>query len=176
MRRQRDMAQMKEEIKTPEKELNKMEISNLCCSQSRLGRSSLDSGRWEKMCGSVGMFDMPSFMSGQAMRATSCTSLWWEAPTCLSTKNKQSWEKAKKLYNIAWFCTCEPTSHYGKGLSDPVSRLWEHNLSGPFKVMGKLLPLVTQTPEWGSQTASIYPTQSIRGRVQNTGYKDAQGI
>ena len=29
MRRQRDMAQMKEEIKTPEKELNKMEISNL---------------------------------------------------------------------------------------------------------------------------------------------------
>ena len=29
MRRQRDMAQVKEQIKTPEKELNKMEISNL---------------------------------------------------------------------------------------------------------------------------------------------------
>ena len=29
MRRQRNIAQMKEEIKTPEKELNKMEISNL---------------------------------------------------------------------------------------------------------------------------------------------------
>ena len=29
MRRQGDMAQMKEQIKTPEKELNKMEISNL---------------------------------------------------------------------------------------------------------------------------------------------------
>ena len=29
MRRQRDMAQMKEQIKTPEKELNKMEISSL---------------------------------------------------------------------------------------------------------------------------------------------------
>ena len=29
MRRQRSMAQMKEEIKTPEKELNKLEISNL---------------------------------------------------------------------------------------------------------------------------------------------------
>ena len=29
MRRQRNMAQMKEEIKTSEKELNKMEISNL---------------------------------------------------------------------------------------------------------------------------------------------------
>ena len=28
MRRQRNMAQMKEQIKTPEKELNKMEISN----------------------------------------------------------------------------------------------------------------------------------------------------
>ena len=29
MRRQRNMAQMKEQIKTPEKELNKMEINNL---------------------------------------------------------------------------------------------------------------------------------------------------
>ena len=29
MRRQRNMEQMKEQIKTPEKELNKMEISNL---------------------------------------------------------------------------------------------------------------------------------------------------
>ena len=29
MRRQKNMAQMKEQIKTPEKELNKMEISNL---------------------------------------------------------------------------------------------------------------------------------------------------
>ena len=29
MRRQRNMAQMKEQVKTPEKELNEMEISNL---------------------------------------------------------------------------------------------------------------------------------------------------
>ena len=29
MRRQRNMAQMKEQIKTPEKKLNEMEISNL---------------------------------------------------------------------------------------------------------------------------------------------------
>ena len=29
MRRQRNMAQMREEIKTPEKEVNEMEISNL---------------------------------------------------------------------------------------------------------------------------------------------------
>ena len=29
MRRQRSMAQMKEEIKTPEKQLNEMEISNV---------------------------------------------------------------------------------------------------------------------------------------------------
>ena len=29
MRRQRNMAQMKEQIKTPKKELNKMEINNL---------------------------------------------------------------------------------------------------------------------------------------------------
>ena len=29
MRKQRNMAQMKEQIKTPEKELNKMEISNM---------------------------------------------------------------------------------------------------------------------------------------------------
>ena len=34
-RRQRDMAQMKEQIKTPEKELNKMEISNLSDAEFR---------------------------------------------------------------------------------------------------------------------------------------------
>ena len=33
MRRQRNTAQMKEQIKTPEKELNKMEISNLLDAQ-----------------------------------------------------------------------------------------------------------------------------------------------
>ena len=33
MRRQRNMAQMKEQIKTPEKELNKMEISNISDSE-----------------------------------------------------------------------------------------------------------------------------------------------
>ena len=33
MRRQRNMAQMKEQIKTPEKELNKLEISNLSDTQ-----------------------------------------------------------------------------------------------------------------------------------------------
>ena len=35
MRRQRNMAQMKEQIKTPEKELNKMEISNLSDAESK---------------------------------------------------------------------------------------------------------------------------------------------
>ena len=33
MRRQRNMAQMKEQIKTPEKELNEIEISNLAEAQ-----------------------------------------------------------------------------------------------------------------------------------------------
>ena len=33
MMRQRNMAQMKEQIKTPEKELNKLEISNLSDAQ-----------------------------------------------------------------------------------------------------------------------------------------------
>ena len=33
MRRQKNMAQMKEQIRTPEKELNKMEISNLSDAQ-----------------------------------------------------------------------------------------------------------------------------------------------
>ena len=33
MRRQRNMAQMKEQIKSPEKELNEMEISNLSDSE-----------------------------------------------------------------------------------------------------------------------------------------------
>ena len=50
MRRQRNMAQMKEENKTPEKELNEMEISNLSdtrfktlvsgCSRNSLGIST----------------------------------------------------------------------------------------------------------------------------------------
>ena len=35
MRRQRNMAQMKEQMKTPEKELNKMEISNLSEAESK---------------------------------------------------------------------------------------------------------------------------------------------
>ena len=33
MRRQRNISQMKEQIKTPEKELNKMEVSNLSDSE-----------------------------------------------------------------------------------------------------------------------------------------------
>ena len=36
MRRQRNMAQMKEPIKTPEKELNKIEISNLSDAEFKL--------------------------------------------------------------------------------------------------------------------------------------------
>ena len=36
MRRQRNMAQMKEQIKTPEKELRKMEISNLSDAQFKI--------------------------------------------------------------------------------------------------------------------------------------------
>ena len=35
MRRQRNMAQMKEQIKAPEKELNEMEISNLSDAESK---------------------------------------------------------------------------------------------------------------------------------------------
>ena len=35
MKRQRNMAQMKEQIKTPEKELNEMEISNLSDAEFR---------------------------------------------------------------------------------------------------------------------------------------------
>ena len=36
MRRQRNMAQMKEQIKSPEKELNAMEISNLSDSEFKI--------------------------------------------------------------------------------------------------------------------------------------------
>ena len=36
MRRQRNMAQMKEQIKTPEKELNKIEINNLSHAQFKI--------------------------------------------------------------------------------------------------------------------------------------------
>ena len=74
-----------------------------------------------------------------------CVSLM-RSPYLLSTKDKHSQQKAKKIYKIAWFCTSEPISCHGDRLSDPVSRLWEHYLLGPFKVAGKLLPLVPQTP------------------------------
>ena len=37
MRRQRNVAQMKEQIKTPEKELNKMEISNQLDAEFKTG-------------------------------------------------------------------------------------------------------------------------------------------
>ena len=37
MRRQRNMAQMEEQNKTPEKELNKMEISNLSDTEFKTG-------------------------------------------------------------------------------------------------------------------------------------------
>ena len=70
-------------------------------------------------------------------------------------------EKKPKSYRTEWFCSCNPTSCYGNLLSDPVWRLWEHYLAGSFKVMGELLPLVTQILGWGSQTASIYPTEGI---------------
>ena len=71
------MAQMKEQIKTPEKELNEMEISNLSdvefktvvimmlsCILSRPGRFTQDSGRQMKMCGAIGVADMPLFLGG----------------------------------------------------------------------------------------------------------------
>ena len=77
-------------------------------------------------------------------------------PTCLSTRT-QSWKGANRSYATVSYYVCEPTSCYGNHLLDPVWRLWEHYLSGPFRAVGKLLPLVTYTPGWGSRTASIYP-------------------
>ena len=70
----------------------------------------------------------------------SCHGTQWGAPTCLSNRDKQSQQKTKKLYNITWFCACEPTSCYGNHLSDPVPKLWECYLPGPFKVMGNCFP------------------------------------
>ena len=74
-------------------------------------------------------------------------------PTCLRTRGEQSRKTARTLYNITWFCMCKPTSCHGNSLSDPVSRLWEHYLSG----YGNTASL-TQTPGCGSQPASPYST------------------
>ena len=113
----------------------------VCCRQSRTGRSTLDSGRWKRMCRAMGLLDTPLFTGGRATHTANCDSLRMAhcmapvplrgtccgtrhgAPTCLSTRDKQSWQEAKKLYDIAWFCACEPTSRYGNRLSVPVSRL-----------------------------------------------------
>ena len=64
----------------------------------------------------------------------------WEAPIPLSTRGKQGHQKAKIFYDIVCFCTHKPTSCYGNCLLDSVTRLWEHYLSGPFKVMGNCFP------------------------------------
>ena len=44
----------------------------VCSNPSRPGRSTLTSGRWEKMLRAVGMLDMPLFTGGRATHATSC--------------------------------------------------------------------------------------------------------
>ena len=102
-------------------------------SLSRPGRSTLDSGRWKKMHGAVGMLDMSFFKSGQFSHAESCMCPA-ESPYPLKypLRVKQSRQKARILCNIMWFCACEPTQSYGKHLLNPVSRLWEHCLSDPF--------------------------------------------
>ena len=46
MRRQKNVAQMKEQIKTPEKELNKMEISNLSDTEFKTGYQDAQGTHW----------------------------------------------------------------------------------------------------------------------------------
>ena len=46
MRRQRNIAQMKEQNKTPEKELNEMEISNLSDAQFKTGYEDVPETLW----------------------------------------------------------------------------------------------------------------------------------
>ena len=137
-------------------------------------------GRWKNIHGAVGMLDMPLFKGGQSMLQALCPLACLcvahhmspvpfcgkcHGPhhgvfTCLSTGGKQSQLPARKLYNMAQFCECEPTPWYGNSLLDTISKLQEHYLSGPFQVPGTLLPLDTQTTGWGSQTASTNPTGS----------------
>ena len=56
MKRQRNMAQMKEQIKTPEKELNKMEISNL----SDTGVKTLVMRMLKELCENFNSIKRPS--------------------------------------------------------------------------------------------------------------------
>ena len=55
-----------------------------------------------------------------------------EAPTPFYATFNHSWQKARILHNTAWFRACKPAQGYGNSLSDRVSKLWEHYLSGPF--------------------------------------------
>lgn len=48
------------------------QLKTLLCSLPRPGRSTLDLGTWKKMCGAVGMLDIPSFIGWWSMRAANC--------------------------------------------------------------------------------------------------------
>ena len=54
-------------------------------------------------------------------------------PTSLNTRTQTKPAGCQQiLRNKASYYACEPTQGYGNTLSDPVSRTWEHYLSGPF--------------------------------------------
>ena len=160
----------------------------MCCSGLRPGRSTLDLGRLKKICGAVGMLDVPLFKGRCAMHSASCVS------PCMSlhvsvhlqgtlhvsrppvrcpaqhppgrsyafkySRQTKPADSQQILCNRVSYYTCEPTQSYGKTLSDPVSRLWECLPDQAHSQgYGKLLPLVAQIPGWGSQTASVYLTE-----------------
>ena len=80
----------------------------MSCRCSRPGRFTGDSGRWKKICRAVGISDMPLFWGGAIHACHKPHVAPWEVPTPLDTKDTQSQQGAKILYNRTWFCTCGP--------------------------------------------------------------------
>ena len=112
----------------------------MCCSLSRPGRSTLESGRWRKMCRAVEMLTCLYSSAGEPCMVQA-TCVQWEAPTPLSTRDKWSQQTAKILYNIVWFCTCEPTS-LQEPFIGPSLKAMRTLLIRPIQGYRKLLPLL----------------------------------
>ena len=112
------------------------------------------SGRWKNIHKAVGMSDMALFTGGWPTHAASCMSLCMSlcgilhVACCLACH--MSWQPAGSPYLLKYqrqtnlagcqqilchrasYYACGHTQGYGYSLLDPVSRLWEHYLPGPF--------------------------------------------
>ena len=115
----------------------------LSCSRTRLGRFTQDSVRQKKICGAVGLSDMPLFQGGVIHLCRKSWVALWEVLAPLYTKGTQSRQGANTDLLVIQQLH---STHEG-----PYSRPHEH-----YQVT------VTWTSGWGSLTDSIFPTPTVQ--------------